>query len=89
MTPPVPNVPGVVGIPGVHNPPQDSGFDMMMDDEQPRKVEDTMAAGALPVPSSDKMPWFSEILEHMSEAIFADASLGVCCRCMDIPLCMW
>jgi len=42
--PPVPNVPGVVGIPGIHNPPHEQGFDMMMDDEQPRRMEDTLPA---------------------------------------------
>ncbi|KAK0646630.1 hypothetical protein B0T16DRAFT_413905 [Cercophora newfieldiana] len=40
--PPVLNAPGVVGIPGIHNPPDEVGFEMMMDDEKPRRVEDTL-----------------------------------------------
>ncbi|KAK5664157.1 hypothetical protein OQA88_372 [Cercophora sp. LCS_1] len=39
---PVPQMAGQVGIPGIHNPPSEQGFDMMMDDEQPRRVEDTL-----------------------------------------------
>lgn len=42
--PPVPNAPGVVGIPGIHNPPNEQGFELMMDDEKPRRVEDTLPA---------------------------------------------
>ena len=42
--PPVPQVPGVAGIPGIHNPPNEQGFEMMMDDEKPRRVEDTIPA---------------------------------------------
>ena len=43
--PPVPHIPGNPGVPGIHNPPDEPSFSMMMvDDEQPRRVEDTMAA---------------------------------------------
>ncbi|KAK0623578.1 hypothetical protein B0T14DRAFT_184279 [Immersiella caudata] len=42
--PAVPNAHGTVGIPGIHNPPREEGFDMMMDDEKPRRVEDALAA---------------------------------------------
>ncbi|KAK0711350.1 hypothetical protein B0H67DRAFT_585080 [Lasiosphaeris hirsuta] len=38
--PPVPQLPGQTGIPGIHNPPNEQGYDMMMDDEKPRRVED-------------------------------------------------
>lgn len=35
------------GIPGIHNPPPEQGFEMMMDDdERPRSVEDALAAAA-------------------------------------------
>jgi hypothetical protein len=37
--PPVPQIAGQVGIPGIHNPPGEQGYEMMMDDEQPRPVE--------------------------------------------------
>jgi hypothetical protein len=42
--PPVPALAGQLGVPGVHNPPVEQSFGMMMgDDEVPRRVEDTMA----------------------------------------------
>jgi len=42
--PPVPMLPGQTGVPGIHNPPAEQSFNMMMqDDEVPRRVEDTMA----------------------------------------------
>ncbi|KAK3379407.1 hypothetical protein B0T24DRAFT_589978 [Lasiosphaeria ovina] len=40
--PPVPQLPGHPGIPGIHNPPDEQVFNMMMDDEPPRRVEDTL-----------------------------------------------
>jgi len=41
--PPVPQLPpGQLGVPGVHNPPNEQSFNMMMDDERPRPVEDAM-----------------------------------------------
>ncbi|KAM7194992.1 hypothetical protein V8F20_007718 [Naviculisporaceae sp. PSN 640] len=36
---------GQAGIPGIHNPPREPSFGMMMDDEQPRRVE-------YPIPAS-------------------------------------
>ncbi|KAK1751861.1 hypothetical protein QBC47DRAFT_391226 [Echria macrotheca] len=42
--PPVPQMPGQVGIPGIHNPPGEQRYEMMMDDEQPRPVELPAAA---------------------------------------------
>ncbi|KAL1844666.1 hypothetical protein VTK73DRAFT_2070 [Phialemonium thermophilum] len=42
--PPVPTMPGQIGIPGIHNPPEEPSFTMMLQDgEVPRRVEDTMA----------------------------------------------
>ncbi|KAK3368131.1 hypothetical protein B0H63DRAFT_69991 [Podospora didyma] len=43
--PPVPQlIPGHPGIPGIHNPPDEQVFNMMMtDNESPRRVEDAMA----------------------------------------------
>jgi len=39
--PPVPQLPGQPGVPGIHNPPNEPSFIMMMmDDEQPRRVDD-------------------------------------------------
>lgn len=45
-TPPVPVLSSQqVGIPGIHNPPAEQSFNMMMgDDEVPRRVEDTLAS---------------------------------------------
>ncbi|KAK3692224.1 hypothetical protein B0T22DRAFT_446749 [Podospora appendiculata] len=41
--PKVPQLPGQPGVPGIHNPPAEQSFNMMMtDNEQPRRVEDTM-----------------------------------------------
>ncbi|KAB5570019.1 hypothetical protein GE09DRAFT_1101418, partial [Coniochaeta sp. 2T2.1] len=45
--PPLPAVPSSqsVGVPGIHNPPAEQSFNMMMgDDEVPRRVEDTMVS---------------------------------------------
>lgn len=39
---PVLQIAGQIGIPGIHNPPNEQGYAMMMDDEQPRRVEDTL-----------------------------------------------
>ena len=40
--PPVPTIPGQLGLPGIHNPPVEQSFNMMMgDDEVPRRVQDT------------------------------------------------
>ena len=41
---PAPVQPVGSGIPGIHNPPPEQGYEMMMDDEVPRRVEDTLAA---------------------------------------------
>jgi len=41
--PPVPQMPGYAGVPGIHNPPNEQRYEMMMpDDEQPRRVEDIL-----------------------------------------------
>lgn len=37
-------IPGNPGIPGVHNPPREQSFDLMMDDEEkPRRVDEVVA----------------------------------------------
>lgn len=42
--PMVPGPPGQPGIPGIHNPPREPSFGLMMDDEEPRRVEYTIPA---------------------------------------------
>lgn len=43
--PPVPQLPGQLGVPGMHNPPAEQSFTLMMHDgETPRPVESTLAA---------------------------------------------
>jgi hypothetical protein len=39
-------VPGNPGVPGIHNPPSEQSFGMMMDDEErPRRVDEVVAGG--------------------------------------------
>jgi hypothetical protein len=45
--PAVPQIPGQLGVPGIHNPPVEQSFNMMMnDDEVPRRVESTLIAAS-------------------------------------------
>lgn len=45
-SPAVQQVPGNPGIPGIHNPPSEQSFGMMMDDEEkPRRVEEVAGLG--------------------------------------------
>ncbi|KAK3997702.1 hypothetical protein QBC44DRAFT_71335 [Cladorrhinum sp. PSN332] len=45
---PVPQVHGHPGIPGIHNPPDEQSFNMMMDDEAPRRVESALPYSRIP-----------------------------------------
>jgi hypothetical protein len=47
-SPAVLQVPGNPGIPGIHNPPSEQSFGMMMDDEEkPRRVEEIVGLGKM------------------------------------------
>ncbi|KAK4167561.1 hypothetical protein QBC43DRAFT_203171 [Cladorrhinum sp. PSN259] len=45
---PVPQIPGHPGIPGIHNPPDEQSFNMMMDDEAPRRIESALPSSRIP-----------------------------------------
>lgn len=46
--PPIPQVPGHPGIPGIHNPPEEQSFNMMMDDEAPRRIGSALPSSGIP-----------------------------------------